>query len=126
MAFTYVLTTSIGQVRLLIPDNDSTSYDLEDAEITYFLDQVAEYVNGAAVLACGHLARKYAKLVGFTADGATVRYGERAKQFAERAAELAMSSQGGMSSVTLNRTDGFEDQAASDDYSASRVVYIEV
>jgi len=130
MAFTYDLTASgddllISKVRLVIPDNDSTAYELEDAEITYFLDQVADNINGAAVLACQMLARRYAQKVGFTADGATVRYGERARAFAERAAELAQSSQGGISSVTLDRSDGFADQVASGEY-ASRTVYVKV
>lgn len=38
MAFTYVLTTDIGKVRLLISDSDATAFHFTDAEIQVFLD----------------------------------------------------------------------------------------
>ena len=57
MAFTYDLTTNVGKVRLTIPDNDSTAYDLEDAEISYFLGVVGNNVTAAAVKCCRWLAR---------------------------------------------------------------------
>ena len=69
MAFTYDLATNIGKVRLLVPDNDSTAYDLQDAEIDYFLTDVGGSVKGAAVRACHWLARKYSKKATFSAAG---------------------------------------------------------
>ena len=48
MAFTYVLTTDIGKVRLLIGDNDATSYQFEDDEITAFLTMASSDIYMAA------------------------------------------------------------------------------
>ena len=130
MAFTYDLTTTgesllISKVRLLIPDNDATSYYLEDAEISYFLDQAGHNVIASAVRACRQLARRFALMVGFTADGLTMRHGERAKLFAERAAELEQEVAGSWSTVTLDRQDGYSDVATDTEYE-SRTVYIQV
>jgi hypothetical protein len=36
MAFTYVLSTTTGQIRLLIPDNQASNYIFEDDEIETF------------------------------------------------------------------------------------------
>jgi hypothetical protein len=56
MAFTYVLTTSIGQVRLLIPDRVSTDAFFEDAEITAFLALESSNVRRAAAMALETMA----------------------------------------------------------------------
>jgi len=125
MAFTYDLTNNTGKVRLLIPDNDSGAYYLEDAEIAYFLTERGNNVKAAAVMACRQLARKFAQKVGFTADGLTMRHEARAKAFAERAAELEADVAGAWSVVTLDKEDGYSDAATSTDYE-SRTVYINV
>ena len=131
MAYTYDLGSSnaaslrISKVRLLIPDNDSTAYDLEDAEITYFLTETGNNVVAGAVKACNWLARKYAKKASFSADGLTMHYGERARLFAERARELETEVSGGMSAVTLSRSDGYSEAATDSDYE-SRIVYVKV
>jgi hypothetical protein len=128
MAFTYDLSTAIGQVRFLVPDNDATAYDLEDAEITYLLGQVGNVVSAAAVRACRWLARKYAKKASFTADGLTVHYHERAAQFATRAKELeAEIGSGGLSSVEITREDGYADVATESEYERqAKIVYIDL
>jgi hypothetical protein len=123
--FTYSLTTAIGQVRLLIPDNDAAAYELKDNEIQYFLDQVASNVNAAAVAACRMLARKFATKVSFDADGLRMDYSQRAAAFAARAEELAGAVGGGISTPTLTREDGYSEAAVSSDY-ASRIVYVRV
>ena len=116
MTFTYDLDTAIGQVRLLVPDNDTDAYDLTDEEITYFLGQVGQSVQAAAVRACRWLARKYAKRASFTADGLTMRYSEQAQAFAVRAQELAAEAGGGLSSVEIDRQDGYAEQADTGEY----------
>jgi len=126
MSFSYVLTTSIGKVRLLIPDNDSTNYDLEDDEITYFLGQAGASVNGAAVTACNWLARKYAKKAAFSADGLSIQNSQRASLFAQRAAELQAEADGHMTAVTLDRQDGYSDKAGLSEYETPhRIIYID-
>jgi len=125
MSFSYDLATNLGQVRLLIPDVDSTAYDLEDEEITYFLAQVGSNVKAAAVQACNWLARKYAKKVSFNADGLRVDNQQRAAEFAARAKELKAEMMGGMSAVSLTRSDGYTENATTDDYE-NRTIYIKV
>jgi hypothetical protein len=123
MTFTYDLTTSIGKVRLLIPDNDATAYDLEDDEITYMLTEVGNEVKAAAVKCCKWLARKYAKKATFSADGLSMQNGDRAKTFAERARELEQEASGAFGTIDMTRDDGYADAAQDTEYD-SRIVYI--
>lgn len=51
MADTYVLTTNIGKVRLLIGDTDTSDTQFSDDEITAFLTMASNSVNIAAALA---------------------------------------------------------------------------
>ena len=125
MAFTYDLTTAIGKVRLLIPDNESTAYELEDAEITYFLTERGNSVKAAAADCCNQLARMYAQKATFTADGFNIQHSQRAEVFAKRAAELSADISGALSSVTLGREDGYS-EAASDGEYTTNIVYIKV
>jgi hypothetical protein len=125
MSFTYVLTTSIGKVRLLVPDNDSTAYDLEDDEIQYFLTQAGSSVNSAAVKACMWLARKYAKKASFSADGLSIQHGARARIFAERAKELQGDANGYMAAVTLEKQDGYSEKTGATEYERPhKIIYI--
>lgn len=125
MSFTYVLTTDLGRTRFLIPDKDSTSYDLEDDEITYFLASYGT-VTAAAVAACQWLARKYAKQATFTADGLSYQAGQRAQEFAARAKELQTATQGGIGSVPLTKEDGYSEAVTTTDYQEKmRIIYIE-
>lgn len=123
MSFTYDLSTAIGKLRLLIPDNDATAIELQDNEISFFLSERGQNVRAAAADACNWLARKYAKLASFTADGLSVQHGQRAQTFAERAKELAASAQGGIGSVALTRTDGYSEEAADSEYE-SRITIV--
>jgi hypothetical protein len=125
MAFTYDLSTAIGKVRLLVPDNNSTSYLLEDDEIDYFLAQRGSNAKAAAADCCDQLARQFALKPSFSADGLSVSNGERANTFAARARELRGSMMSAVSSVTLNRSDGYEDEATTSEYE-DRTVYIKV
>lgn len=131
MAFTYDLSSTdatgllVSKVRLLIPDNDSTAYDLEDAEIEYFLGTVGNNVTATAVKCCRWLARSYSKKVSFTADGLTMQHSQRAAEFAKRADELEAEIYGGISTSDLTRTDGYTDATPTNDWE-DRTVYIKV
>jgi hypothetical protein len=125
MAFTYDLTTNRGKVRFLIPDTDSAAYDLSDAEVDYFLADKGA-VKPAAIAACKWLARKYAKMVSFSADGLSVQAGQRAQTYAERAKEL-VAEEGGWGVVTMDKEDGYSD--AGDDtseYTSDDIVYVRI
>jgi hypothetical protein len=127
MAFTYDLTTAIGKVRLLIPDNVLAAYDLEDDEIEYFLAQVGQDVNAAAIRACKWLARKYAKMASFTADGLRVDHTQRAAEYAARAKEIEGELGSGVSSPEISRSDGFSENAATSEYERqSRIIYMDL
>jgi hypothetical protein len=126
MAFSYDLTMDRGKVRFLIDDADYSDYELEDAEIDYFLTRSGSSVNAAAVEACFWLARKYAKKASFTADGLSIQNGQKAQIFAERAKELQIQAIGGVTSVAITRTDGYSEAASSSEYeTAHKIIYID-
>lgn len=58
MAFTYDITNTIGKVRFLVGDNDSTNQILADAEIQFCIDQSYDSLLLAAALACESMASK--------------------------------------------------------------------
>lgn len=113
MAFTYDLTTNVGKVRFWVPDNTSTNYLLQDDEITYALGLVGNDILAAAADLCDQLARRFAQQATFSADGLSVQNGQRAQTFAERAAELRQRGQVSVSSLELNRPDGYEENATT-------------
>lgn len=126
MTFTYDLTTNRGKVRFLIPDADSTSYELQDAEVDYFLTRAGSNVNAAAVEACMWLSRKYATKPSFSADGLSIQNGQRAQTYADRAKELQVQALGGVTSVTITREDGYSEAATSSEYEqAHKIIYID-
>ena len=59
MSFTYVLTTDIGKIRLIISDKTDTDYHFEDAELQAFLDAEGS-VNLASAAALESWAAAYA------------------------------------------------------------------
>ena len=131
MAYSYDLssgdaaTVRISKVRLLVPDNVEATAALQDDEITYFLTERGNVIRAAAADCCMWLARKYAQQASFAADGLRVEYGQRAQNYAERAKDLRSGLDGGMGSVTMERADGFADEAGDGEYD-SRTVYLKV
>lgn len=77
MSFSYLLSTDVGKVRLLIPDNKAGFYVFEDAEIQAFLTMESS-VKRAAALALETIASnetmvlKVIKLLDIQTDGAKV------------------------------------------------------
>ncbi|MFA4972550.1 MAG: hypothetical protein WC683_08035 [bacterium] len=126
MAFTYDLTTAIGKVRFLIPDDDSANYDFEDDEITHLLTLAGSNVTAAAIKGCRLLSRKYAKRATLVTDARGQAYAMRSNDLAKRADELEKSEIGGMSTLTLTRQDGYHDESTTSEYErAARIVYID-
>ncbi len=89
MAFTYDLNTDVGKVRLLIMDNQSTSYLFEDGEVSAFLLMEADVVRRGAALALETMASNEAyvskriEILDLKTDGPAV-----AAALMKRAAEL--------------------------------------
>jgi hypothetical protein len=78
MAFTYVLATVIGQIRLLIPDATAAAYFYEDDEITALYTLESNNVKRAAALGLEGMAsdeayiQKRSRLLDLTTDGPAV------------------------------------------------------
>lgn len=71
MAFTYLLSTSVGQVRLAISDTNAESYAFEDAEIEYFLTQGASVKGGIVEALRALLVSAARRAKAFSLPGAT-------------------------------------------------------
>jgi len=75
--FTYILTTDVGKVRLLIPDNKADAFVFADIEIEGFLALESGLKRAAAlaleVIAANEaLVLKVIKILDVTTDGAKV------------------------------------------------------
>lgn len=91
--FSYVLSTAIGKVRLLIPDNRPDSYVFEDDELVAFLSLEGDSVRRAAAMALETIAAdetlvlKAVRLLDIQTDGPKVADSllKRAKLLREQA-----------------------------------------
>lgn len=76
MAFTYVLSTDVGKVRLLIPDRDAANVLFQDEEVETFLVLEAANLKRATALALEAIAsdealvQKVIKTLNLETDGA--------------------------------------------------------
>ena len=61
MSFTFDTSTTIGKLRAMIGDTDSSSYDFSDEELNVFLAQCGNDLTATAAMACRAGAAKYAK-----------------------------------------------------------------
>ncbi len=118
MAFTYDLETDAGQVRLLIPDNDSDNQIFSDAEIAAFLAMPgvvgltgATYRAAAAavrtIARSEALRQKVMKTRGVETDGAKLaaELRQQAKELIEMAQDAEAAEDGGIVSQAIARTD---------------------
>jgi hypothetical protein len=88
VAFTYDVTTDIGKVRLLAADTDRESYDFEDAEIEFALDE-CDGVRRAAAMLLTALASNRARLAVRVGRGSVNEdLTQVAKELREQAAAL--------------------------------------
>ena len=91
MSFSYSLSTNTGKVRLLIMDNNASSYIFEDAEIDSLLAMEGDNVRRGAALALETMASNEAyvlkriTLLDLTTDGPAV-----AKELRARAESLRL------------------------------------
>jgi hypothetical protein len=130
MAFSYVLSTDIGKVRLEIGDTVSgvgvrpDGSNLTDAEVEYFLTQEGS-VGRAVARACEVLATMWAGLADLTVGPRHEALGAVAQRYAERAQRLRVQHGGtevGALAVGMIRQDGYQsatDPEASDEIDES-------
>jgi hypothetical protein len=102
MVFTYFLATDAGKVRLLIPDNQPTSYVFEDDEIAAFLALETDVRRSAAlaletIASSQALTLKVIRILDLQTDGAKVATSllERAARLRAQAEEAEASEDGG-------------------------------
>ena len=95
MAWTYGADPTASNrdaVRLLIGDTDTNDQQLQDSEVTYFLDLFgvagAERVVPAAIRCCEALAAKYARQVDTTNQGLSVGASKRSEHYRKLADDL--------------------------------------
>lgn len=89
MAFSYDLTTDVGKVRLLVPDNKASAYVFEDAEYTALLALESNDVRCAAALALETIASDTAMtLKVITINGLSTNGQATAAALMARAAKL--------------------------------------
>lgn len=134
MTFTYVLTESVGQIRLEIGDTDSatdagvkpTGANFSDEELTYFYEAESSSVLRASARACEVLARMYAA----AAEDVRIRdYSidttKKAEFFQKLAADLRARGGGAFSggSMPTIRVDGHSDDIDSQEAPGSGSEY---
>lgn len=103
MAFTYTLSTDAGKVRLMVPDNNASSYVFEDDEIDAFLSLEYSNVRRAAALALETIASneayvlKVIELLDLKTDGAKTSDAllKRAKLLRDQADRADAAEDGG-------------------------------
>lgn len=96
MAFTYVLSTVIGKIRLQIPDNKAASYVFEDDELAAFYEIEGSSLKRAVALALETIASneamvlKVLKTLDLQTDGAKLSDAllKRAALLRDQAAEI--------------------------------------
>ena len=93
MAFSYDLTTAVGQVRLALGDTTSGTgvrpdgSNFSDAEIAYFVAQESS-IELAVARACDALATQWATVANLAVGPRREDLGSVAVRYAERAATL--------------------------------------
>lgn len=117
MAFTYDPETEVGQVRLLIPDNDSGNQIFSDTEIEAFLALPGVVGAGLVYRAAAHAVRtiarsealrqKVMKTRGVETDGAKLaaELRQQANDLTAQAQEADAADDGSFFSQPLVRTD---------------------
>jgi hypothetical protein len=125
MSFTYNVTTDIGKVRLALGDNvegsgvrpDGTNF--EDEELSVFLTQAENDIDGATALALESLSRSWSLVPDLTLGPLKEAYSSVARSLAYRAKDLQERSgaeTGGQPfSVNFVRDDGWAQDAESTD-----------
>lgn len=88
MAFTYLVSTDRGKVRLMVADTDSNNILLQDDEIDFFIDTEAN-IYFAAARAAGAIAAQFHRLATDKKIGDLSRsYSSKAEDYKQLQADL--------------------------------------
>jgi hypothetical protein len=92
MTYTYssALSTNLDKVRFLIGDTTETEDSLSDAEISGLLTMYPSVHRTAAAI-CDRKAMDFASRPDISIDGASFRYGDRAKMYQDLAKSIRAS-----------------------------------
>lgn len=121
MAFTYDetdLSTALAKVRTLISDVDSTDPLLSDEVINFYLSEASDNIYTAAYLAANSIQAKFARLVDTSIESVSVKYSQKATQYAALAKDLkaqAEQQEVVLPSVLGVSIDAMDNQEAGED-----------
>ena len=90
MSFTYVLTTDIGKVRLIISDKDELDYHFEDEELQAFLT-----TEGSVNLAAAGALESWAAAYALNADSEKIGDYAYAQSISKKMLEMAAKLRAG-------------------------------
>lgn len=98
---TLLATSALFRVRFLCGDTDTTDQQVQDEEVTFALSKEQNVEDLAAALICEHLATRFSRDASKTIGSLSVTASERAKAYAERAADLRAGAQSGAGVSTV-------------------------
>jgi hypothetical protein len=114
MAFTYDPTTSIGKMRVIIPDKDERSVFFQDEELQVFLDLSGDILRASAMaletMASDQvMVLKAIQTLDLGTDGPAVARGlrEHAKELRDQAKNAEASEDGGAFEIAEFADDAF-------------------
>lgn len=118
MTFSYDLSTSIGKLRLYLPDNDSDNYDFSDEELQIYIDLSNENLTLARVHIYRSLASKCISSFGDKVKVDDIQIEEdreKAKKYLDLAKQLEESMLSGLGDFAIELWAGgvFESDIAS-------------
>ncbi|MFZ6029956.1 MAG: hypothetical protein ACOYYS_19760 [Chloroflexota bacterium] len=123
MAFTYDISTDIGQLRLEIGDTDQGSgckpdnANFSDEELQVWLDREGSVI-GAVAAACEALARIWARLADLAIGPRHESLSQVADRYAKQAQEIRQQYGSGVTfSAGVVRADGYSEASPADEYS---------
>ena len=91
MTFTFSdedISTPLAKVRVLTQDTDSTDQLLSDEIINFYLSEASDNIYTAAYLAANAIQAKFARLVDTSIESVSVKYSQKATQYAALAKDL--------------------------------------
>jgi hypothetical protein len=87
MTFTYVVTTDLGKLRLILGDTGSASAEFSDEEMNAFIAMAGTWQQ-AAIMGCDALIAKYARLVNLTLGPRSESYSDIVAHYKDLKASL--------------------------------------
>lgn len=120
------ITTTRDKLRLTIGDTDTANPLFQDDELDWFLSEEADDIASAALRACYAAMARFARAYDMETDGQAFKRSQMHTAFSEMAAKLeaqgatlTLTAAGSMSTVDVTRVDGFSDDIANQETTAT-------